>query len=122
MKLPDSALAARFAAINRCYVVRPRFRAAFLLPLALLFLAPAAHAQNTNPPYFTTAFSNTGAVTSSANQLTYAPHLTFTNGVQPTAPAEVTNGTSMFFAFLSNSLGDTTLPSSVGFGMPANAA
>lgn len=120
MKPKGIHFAASCAAIIQTAFAWPRLRAAFLL---LLFsLAPSlAHAQNTNPPYFTTAFSNTGSVTSSANQLTYAPHLTFTtNGVQPTGHAEVTNGTSMFFAFLSNSLGDTNLPSSVGFSMPAH--
>jgi roadblock/LC7 domain-containing protein len=114
MKLPDSSLAARFAAINRRYVVRPRFHAAFLLALALLFLAPFAGQANGGMPSFTSGFSNTGQVISSSNQTNYAPHLSFTNGVEPTGPAEVTNGTTMYFAFLSNSLGDVS-QSTVGF-------
>ncbi len=82
------------------------FAAACCLALAL---APPAKADATNPPFFTAAFTNTGSAGTSANQINYGPNLLFTNQVQTNGPAEVTNGTTLYVTFISNSLGQTNL-------------
>lgn len=82
------------------------FAAACCLALAL---APPAKAAATNLPFFTAAFTNTGSVGTSANQINYGPNLLFTNQVQTNGPAEVSNGTTLYVTFISNSLGQTNL-------------
>ncbi len=84
------------------HVARP------LLTVVLMLLASPLRA-DTNPPGFTAAFTNTGSLSDSPNQVTYAPNLIFVPSLATNGPAEVTNGTTLYVTFLSNSLGQTNM-------------
>lgn len=72
-------------------------------------LSPVPLHADTNPPFFTAAFTNTGSLSDSSTQVTYAPNLVFVPSLQTNGPAEVTNGTTLYVTFLSNSLGQTNM-------------
>jgi hypothetical protein len=60
-------------------------------------------------PAFNLTYTNAAVVSASSNVTHYAPNLDFTNGVQITGPAEVTNATQLYVQFESDSLGNTNL-------------
>ena len=85
------------------------------------FVAPHLAAQI---PSFTDGYTNAGSVSTSSNQITYAPHLVFSPSLQTNGPAEITNGTTAYIIFLSNSLGHTNMSDATadtGFGLAGAA-
>lgn len=70
------------------------------------FVAPQLAAQ---VPTFTAGYTNAGTIATSSNEITYAPNLVFSPSLQTNGPAEITNATTAYYIFISNSLGHTNM-------------